>query len=106
MVPSRLRDRTTGQVLTFTQQVGAFKRCYKPEVGVDCFMPEWYEDLPPTAADRAAAVGELIEAGKDRSEAARADERAIRALDPSGMWKTTASRMASTFLAEHPEYVA
>ena len=106
MVPTRLRDRTTGNLLTYSQQVLAFMQNYNEVIGPAYYNPEKFEDLPPTGDDLLHGVQELLATKTCSTDAERADAETVRTLDASGMWKCTQSRMASSFLNQHRDYLA
>lgn len=106
MVPTRLRERDTGNLLSFSQQVLAFMTNYDEVMGPGHFSNEKFEDCPPTGEDLLLGVQELLAAKTCSTDAERTDAKTICALDASTMWKCTQSRMASSFLNRHRDYVA
>jgi len=106
MVPTQLRDRTSGNVLTFSEHIHAFIQNYDEVIGPAYFNQAKFEDLPPTGDDLVNGVKELLSYKTCSTDAERNDADRIRTLDASGMWKCTQSRIASSFLNRHPEFVA
>jgi putative glycosyltransferase (TIGR04372 family) len=106
MVPSRIRKRTSPAILTFTQQIGAFLENYDEVKGPGVYHPTVLEDIPPSPEDICAGVQELIDDSIRTSAVARQQADTIRSLDKGGMWGSTASTIASSFLSNHPEYLA
>ena len=103
VVPSRLKVRTTGEVLPFSRQASAFVSSYDPVLGPAPFNTAAYEDIPPSAEDIADGLRDTLR-GIPATE--QAGQTAIRAADPVGMWRAAASRFAPSFLKGHPEFVA
>jgi putative glycosyltransferase (TIGR04372 family) len=106
MVPSRIRRKESPAILTFSQQIATFLELYDEIKGPGIFHPEAIEDIPPTAEDIRAGVEELFNDELRTSPLAQKQAATIRSLDKGGMWETTASTVASTFLTSHPEYLA
>lgn len=106
MVPSRLRKHTSPQILTFTQQIGAFLENYDGVKGPGAWYPDLLEDIPPSGEDIRAGVAELLDKSIRSSRIARQHDARIRSLDKGGMWEVAGSTVASTFLTAHPEYVS
>lgn len=105
-VPTRLRPRTPGaKILTFAQQAAALHSTYDEVMGPACFDAKKFEDLPPAPEDIAAGVAETLHPEHVPGEVLRSHAQALRRIDPLGMWKATASRMASTFLGKYPDYL-
>jgi len=105
MVPSRIRKRHSPGILTFTQQIRAFLENYNEVRGPGTFNADALEDVPPSGEDLCAGACELVENSIRDSEVAREQAAKIRSLDKGGMWESTSSTIASTFLTSHPEYL-
>ena len=105
MVPSRIRRRNSPEILTFTQQIGAFLENYDEVKGPGHFNAAALEDIPPTAEDICAGALELLNDNIRNSDTARAQDAKIRSLDRGGMWECTGSTIASSYLYNHPEYL-
>jgi putative glycosyltransferase (TIGR04372 family) len=105
MVPSRIRKRNSPAILTFTQQIAAFLENYDEVKGPGHFNASALEDVPPSAEDICAGVRELLDRSIRESAVAQEQAAKIRSLDQGGMWGSTASTIASTFLTNHPEYL-
>ena len=106
MVPCRLRERAASQILTFSQQAGAVCAMYDEVLGPAPFDYKTYEDIPPSADEILQGAGEAQKGAGSIDELARSQHQAIKAVDSTGMWKAAASRMSSSFLARHPEYLS
>jgi len=106
MVPSRIRKKNTTALLTFTQQIRAFLDNYNEVRGPGLFHADVLEDLPPSPDDICAGACELIDPSLRSSQIARQQAAILQSLDPGGMWASTASTIASSFLTNHPEYLA
>ena len=106
MVPSRVRPHGAGEWQTFRQQVASFRAMYDDVVGPAAFDAKRCQDLPPTAEEICAGVRELLTAdgAPDKSQI-RAHSATVRSLDPAGVWSVAASRLSSSFLNSHPEYL-
>jgi putative glycosyltransferase (TIGR04372 family) len=106
MVPSRVRRLGTTDALTFREQVASFREMYDDVLGPAAFDAKRFEDIPPDAEEISAALRETI-AGPAAVPpvVAESHRERLRALDPAGTWSVAASRMSSTFLLKHPEYL-
>jgi putative glycosyltransferase (TIGR04372 family) len=102
-VPSRIKERTTGEVLPFSRQASAFVSSYDPVLGPSVFNTAAFEDMLPSADDIADGLRDTLR-GIPATE--HAGQTAIRAIDPVGMWRAAASRFAPSFLNRHSEFVA
>jgi putative glycosyltransferase (TIGR04372 family) len=105
MVPSRLKELKTANLLTFSQQAISLRTTYDEVLGPACFDPKLFENIPPAADEIAGGVREVLGRDPTAAAAAPAHADAIKRLDPLGMWKAAASRMSSTFLERHPEFL-
>jgi hypothetical protein len=103
VVPSRLKVRTTGEVIPFTQQAAAFVAGYDPVIGPARFDSGTYEDIPPDAYDIESGLREALQPGLQPEHPAQAT---IRSLDPAGMWRVAASHFSPSFLNRYPEFIA
>ena len=103
MVPSRLKERATGKILTFTQQAQAFRQAYLPVKGPGHFNTALYEDIPPSPEDIRAGLQEAIQ-GPD--PAIPYPLATLHKIDPIGMWRAAASRLSPAFLAAHPNFLS
>jgi putative glycosyltransferase (TIGR04372 family) len=106
MVPSRLRKHTSPQILTFTQQIGAFLENYDDVKGPGAWHPNILDDIPPSAEDIRAGVAELLDKSIRSSGIARQHDATIRSLGKGGVWEVAGSTVASSFLTAHPEYLS
>jgi putative glycosyltransferase (TIGR04372 family) len=102
MVPSRLKERSTGKILTFTQQAIAFQQTYHPIKGPGHFNTTTYEDIPPSPEDIRAGLQEAIQGV---GSAFPHQVATLHKLDPIGMWRAAASRLSPAFLNAHPEFL-
>ncbi len=103
MVPSRLKERATGRILTFTQQALAFRATYHPVKGPGHFDTATYEDIPPSPDEIRAGLQEALHGAS--ADAAPYPVARLQQLDPIGMWRVAASKLSSAFLAAHPEFL-
>ncbi|PTY02879.1 hypothetical protein DB347_23340 [Opitutaceae bacterium EW11] len=103
LVPSRLKERATGKVMSFSQQLTAFRQAYHDVKGPGYFDFKNYEDIPPSAEEIAEGVREVLHGPPNGSSAYPLET--LRNLDTTGMWRVAASRFSSGFLAAHPEFI-
>lgn len=103
VVPSRLKMRATGEMLSFSGQAAAFVSSYDPVLGPALFNSAVYEDVPPDAEDIERGLREAL---RPYPQAEHPAQATIRRLDPVGMWRVTASRFSPSFLDRYHEFVA
>jgi putative glycosyltransferase (TIGR04372 family) len=104
MVPSRLRERSTAKILTFSQQATSFRQVYHEVRGPGYFDTKTYEDIPPSPEEIRAGLHETLHGCP--AETSFYPLAKIHQLDPMGMWRAAASKLSSAFLAAHPEFLS
>jgi putative glycosyltransferase (TIGR04372 family) len=105
-VPTRLKKRNASQILTFTQQIRAFLETYDEARGPGLFSADALEDIQPDPEDIRAGVQEVLDENLRTSQVARDHASKIRSLDKGAIWESNGSILSSTFLTNHPEYLA
>jgi putative glycosyltransferase (TIGR04372 family) len=103
VVPSRLKVRTTGEILSFSRQASGLVTGYDSVLGVAPFNSALYEDIPPDSEDIERGLREALRPFPQPEHPAQAT---IRSLDPVGMWRAAASRFSPAFLNRYPEFIA
>ena len=103
VVPSRLKVRASGALLSFTQQAAGLVEGYDPVLGPAPFNSAFYEDVPPDAEDIERGLREALRPFPQPEHPAQAT---IRSLDPVGMWRIAASRFSPAFLNRYSEFIA
>jgi len=104
MVPSRLKERSTSKILTFSQQATAFRQVYHDVRGPGHFSTTTYEDIPPTPEEIRAGLDETLH-GSPTGNAPYPLAK-LHQLDQLGMWRVAASKLSPSFLSIHPEFFA
>jgi len=106
MVPSRVRERSSRTIKTFSQQSVSLRDTYDPVLGPAFFDAKTLEDIQPSAQDVLAGVTECLQPDLLQTPEASALMQRLRSLDPLGMWSVTRSRLSPAFLNSHPEFLA
>jgi putative glycosyltransferase (TIGR04372 family) len=104
-VPARLKKRNAPNILTFTEQIATFFEMYDEARGPGHFYADRVEDIQPTPEDICAGVRELLDEKLRTSAVAQEQATKLRELDKGGVWEFNGSRMSTTFLTNHPEYL-
>jgi putative glycosyltransferase (TIGR04372 family) len=102
VVPSRLKARATGEVLSFSRQAAGLVTGYDSVLGVAPFNSAAYEDIPPDAEDIERGLREAL---RPFPQPEHPGQATIRSLDPVGMWRIAASRFSPAFLNRYPEFI-
>ncbi len=106
MVPSRIRAHGSTEVQSFSRQVASFREMYDDVVGPAAFDAKRFQDIPPSADEICAGVREVLgTTGVPATPVVRSHAEKVRSLDPIGVWNVAASRLSSSFLSQHPEYL-